>query len=221
MYIYCILFMYEKFCPTWYCAFVMLCPASLQLRCHFFVLVAICLGPQSTESLKPWGQDRQGHDIYLYAYLPQRKKNVRSCSYMNLIWWHLGTRHIISKFKYDNLTKAWQYVVKKGPWVKQTEIHDDSCRWDVDPLLKPSIIQIGSNWINRPNKPASTVKWWFINSSPDLTSSYHWSVQLCFTSVRRKVKQFLKCASAHVSGLCIFEHRQYVYLEAIWVTRFC
>ena len=123
--------------------FVMLCPASLQLRCHFFVLVAICLGPQSTESLKPWGQDRQGHDIYLYAYLPQRKKNVRSCSYMNLIWWHLGTRHIISKFKYDNLTKAWQYVVKKGPWVKQTEIHDDSCRWDVDPLLKPSIIQIG------------------------------------------------------------------------------
>lgn len=134
------------------------------------------------------------------------QKNVRSCSYMNLIWWHLGTRHIISKFKYDNLTKAWQYVVKKGPWVKQTEIHDDSCRWDVDPLLKPSIIQIGSNWINRPNKPASTVKWWFINSSPDLTSSYHWSVQLCFTSVGRKVKQFLKCASAHVSGLCIFEH---------------
>lgn len=54
--------------------FVMLCPASLQLRCHFFVLVAICLGPQSTESLKPWGQDRQGHDIYQYAYLPQRKK---------------------------------------------------------------------------------------------------------------------------------------------------
>lgn len=145
----------EKICPIYlWCFALLLCSSGATFS--YSLLSASVLSQRN-----PWSPEGKTERDMIYTcmriYHNAKKKNARSCSYMNLIWGHLGTRHIIYKFEYDNLTKAWQYVVRKGPWVTQTEIHDDSCRLDVGPLLKPSIIQIGSNWINRANKPASTV----------------------------------------------------------------
>lgn len=52
---------------------------------------------------------------------------------------------------------------------------------------------------------------WRMNSSPDLTSSYHWSVQLCLTSVEETSNKSSWNVPAHMYWDCVSLHVSNMY----------